>query len=388
MGDMLYLWHMMMGGKAMRIKEAACETGLTERAIRLYEEHGLITPSVTNKNGRDFRDYTDADVAKLKTIASLRRALFTIDEIKTMESSPESIPEIVSSHRKRMHVDFENLSYLVDHIDRVDELSVTSTEELADAIFAPTALPSRNSTDPTEEEKILFSEQYERIYEKYFSENTGWERKYSLSLALGSFFEHLHVGKLLKLVGIALAAVAVFFFVCYGIADVTKVSYTLTGYSYYVGDEDAKEPAEIRIEGKYKNYIFRSDSFEGLVYVAGYEDILEKTEYRQSFYVSEDSGIITSYAAAKDELIVRNDATLVHYEHAYTADGEPCLIRVIGSFDEDFKLTYAAVLVYPQYPNRPGTYTWNDDARVICVALDPHSASDAYELFIRYTSRY
>lgn len=43
----------------MKIKEAALATGLTERAIRLYEEHGLISPSVTVKNGRDFRDYTE-----------------------------------------------------------------------------------------------------------------------------------------------------------------------------------------------------------------------------------------------------------------------------------------------------------------------------------------
>lgn len=61
----------------MKIKEAALATGLTERAIRLYEEHGLISPSVTVKNGRDFRDYTEENITRLKTIAALRRALFT-----------------------------------------------------------------------------------------------------------------------------------------------------------------------------------------------------------------------------------------------------------------------------------------------------------------------
>lgn len=369
----------------MRIKEAAQKTGLTERAIRLYEEHGLISPAVTDKNGRDFRDYTDDDVAKLKTIAALRRALFTIDEIKTMESSPGSIPELVGAHRQRMHVDFENLSYLVEHIDRVDETAVASTEELASAIFAPRVISPR-STEPTEEEKILFSEQYGRIYEKYFAENTGWERQYAFSLRVSGFFSRVKLARVLKFAGIALAALALFFFVCYGIADVTEVSYTLTGYSFYVGDEDAREPADIRIEGRYKNYIFRSDSFEGIVYVDGYENILEHTPYRCSFYVSEDSGIKTSYAVSNKELIMRRDVSLVQYDPAYTGDGEPCCIRVIGSFDGDFTLTCAAVLVYPQYPDRPGTYTWSDDARVICVALDPYSASDAHDLFIRHTS--
>ena len=31
----------------MRIKEAAEQSGLTEKAIRLYEEKGLITPTIT-----------------------------------------------------------------------------------------------------------------------------------------------------------------------------------------------------------------------------------------------------------------------------------------------------------------------------------------------------
>ena len=36
----------------MKIKQAAATCGLTEKAIRLYEEKGLITPSYTEKNGR------------------------------------------------------------------------------------------------------------------------------------------------------------------------------------------------------------------------------------------------------------------------------------------------------------------------------------------------
>ena len=36
----------------MKIKEAAEKTGLTEKAIRLYEDKGLIAPPVTEKGGR------------------------------------------------------------------------------------------------------------------------------------------------------------------------------------------------------------------------------------------------------------------------------------------------------------------------------------------------
>ena len=370
----------------MQIKKAAEASGLTERAVRLYEERGLVSPVHIDKNGRDFREYSDEDVERLKTIASLRRALFTIDEIKEMTDTPERIPAVVASHRERMHADFANLSYLVSHIDGVDENGVLSTDELANAIFSSPSRSERTDTEPTEEEKILFSEQYERIYEKYFSENTGWERRYAVSLRARDFFDGLAVGagffgKLMRVCGVILLIGVVALFVLYGVADVEKVDYELTGYSFYVGDPDVREPATIRIEGRYKNYILREDTFEGIVYIDGYVDDVERDSYRHSFFVSEKSGIRTSYAVSKDELIVRQDAHLVHSDHAYTADGVPCLIRVLGSFDEDFELRCVTVMVYPQLDGRPGSYTWNDDSRVICTAFT--NPDEAYELFIR-----
>ena len=54
----------------MQIKQAAAQCGLTEKAIRLYEEKGLITPTYTEKNGRQFRDYNEETVARLQTIAT------------------------------------------------------------------------------------------------------------------------------------------------------------------------------------------------------------------------------------------------------------------------------------------------------------------------------
>ena len=366
----------------MQIKKAALLSGLTERAVRLYEERGLITPEHINKNGRDFREYSDADVEKLKTIASLRRALFTIEEIKEMEDYPSMIPEIVNSHRERMHIDFENLSYLVNHIDRVDETSVSTTEELAAAIFAPPKLSER-TTDPTEEEKILFSEQYEKIYEKYFSENTGWERWYSLSLKLNDFYDKLHFGffgKLLKFCGIALCVGIVFFFVAYGIADVREVEYTLSGYSFYVSDETDKTPHEIRIEGRYKNYLIRDDTFEGLVYVDGYITEIDREPYRCSFFVSEKGLRTVNIAVSSGHTIGKKYGEITHADRAYTEEGESCLLRILANFSEDFELEDVTALVYSQYEGRPGSYTWDGSSRVICTTLtgDPSRAYNIY----------
>ena len=366
----------------MRIKEAALATGLTERAIRLYEQHGLISPVITDKNGRDFRDYTDADVTKLKTVAALRRALFTIDEIKTMDASPDTIPEILSAHRKRMHIDFQNLSYLVDHIDRVDGDAVSSAEELASAIFSP-AVISPSQAEPTEEEKILFSEQYERIYDKYFAENTGWDRRYTASLRVRGFFARMNIGKPAKIIGIALAAAFLFFFICFGIADVTKVDLTLNGTAYRIGSEEVTESADIRIEGRYKNYIFRDDQFEGIIFIDGYVDEISDEPFRRGFVVSKKSCRETRFAVSSTEISASLYAEAVHMSRARTEDGDNCAIRVAASFDEDFTLTAVSVLVYPQSPGNPGSYTWNDEVRVILASVG--DTEDARSLLEHYT---
>lgn len=68
----------------MRIKQAAAATGLTEKAIRLYEQQGLIEPPSREIAGRRFRDYDDAAVTRLGQIATLRRAGFTMEEIRAL----------------------------------------------------------------------------------------------------------------------------------------------------------------------------------------------------------------------------------------------------------------------------------------------------------------
>ena len=64
----------------MRIKEVEQATGLTAKAIRMYESKGLLTVAREAENAS--RDYTDEDVARLKTIAILRRLDIPVKEIK------------------------------------------------------------------------------------------------------------------------------------------------------------------------------------------------------------------------------------------------------------------------------------------------------------------
>jgi DNA-binding transcriptional MerR regulator len=54
----------------LRINEVAAETGLTTRAIRYYEEMGLLEPAA--RSDGDYRLYDPSDLERLRFIRSLR----------------------------------------------------------------------------------------------------------------------------------------------------------------------------------------------------------------------------------------------------------------------------------------------------------------------------
>ena len=86
----------------MKIKEVCVLTGLTERTVRFYVEKGLCAPRVTMQNGRQFREYTAADVDALRTVATLRRMCFSLEEIARMQQHPQEIPAVLDEYRARI----------------------------------------------------------------------------------------------------------------------------------------------------------------------------------------------------------------------------------------------------------------------------------------------
>ena len=82
----------------MKINEVEKITGLTKKAIRLYEDRGLITVC-RSENG--YRDYSENDVTILEKIKLLRTAGVSITDIKLLLSGmitlDESFKEIASS---------------------------------------------------------------------------------------------------------------------------------------------------------------------------------------------------------------------------------------------------------------------------------------------------
>lgn len=100
----------------LRIEAVAQRTGLTKRAIRYYEELGLVTPTGRSVSG--YRLYTEADLGRLEKIKRLKESaglsLIEIQELLEAEAVMEEL-------RQRFHSSgpAEREELLSTAIDRV-----------------------------------------------------------------------------------------------------------------------------------------------------------------------------------------------------------------------------------------------------------------------------
>lgn len=66
----------------MKIGPASDASGVSQRMIRHYEKIGLIPSAPRSDSG--YRDYSDADVHRLRFIANARDLGFPVEEIRTL----------------------------------------------------------------------------------------------------------------------------------------------------------------------------------------------------------------------------------------------------------------------------------------------------------------
>lgn len=102
----------------MRIGELAQKAGVTPRTIRYYEKLGLIDPS--DREGKGFRYYTEAELARLRKINALQALGLSLEEIgsiidlffaePTMLRGKQKLLEILYSHLKETDEKIEALA--------------------------------------------------------------------------------------------------------------------------------------------------------------------------------------------------------------------------------------------------------------------------------------
>ncbi|MBN3525415.1 MerR family transcriptional regulator [Paenibacillus apiarius] len=72
----------------MKIQEAAERLGMTARAIRFYEQKGLLSPAKQEDNG--YRVFREADIDRLRTIGALRELNLSLEHIRSCIDEAEA----------------------------------------------------------------------------------------------------------------------------------------------------------------------------------------------------------------------------------------------------------------------------------------------------------
>lgn len=154
----------------MKMKEVCARTGLTERTIRFYVEEELIVPHMSVVNGREYRDYSERDVAELITIADLRKLFFSIEEIKKMKQSPANIFEVVEAYKAAASADVQAKTAILQALDLIELSRLSDVDSLAftlKSISANLPLPKRDITPNFGQFDSETKEEREREYENY-----------------------------------------------------------------------------------------------------------------------------------------------------------------------------------------------------------------------------
>ncbi|MGQ7557247.1 MerR family transcriptional regulator [Streptococcus suis] len=102
----------------MQVKDVEKLTGLSTKAIRLYEEKGLI--EVARNPVNDYRDYSEENVRQLRLIKLLRYLEFSLAEITDLLALPEE--DLQSALREKKREINNQTEELTDKVDLLDQV--------------------------------------------------------------------------------------------------------------------------------------------------------------------------------------------------------------------------------------------------------------------------
>lgn len=150
----------------MKIKEVIERTQLTDKAIRLYIDNGLVAPSIDESySGRKSIDFSNEDVERLKNIALLRKAGFSISDIKAIikddESAKTTVIRFIDETRNNIHHETE----IILKLKNIDINGKVNIETICDSLSATVV---KNEV-PEDDMKLTFKERAKKNFAIVFS---------------------------------------------------------------------------------------------------------------------------------------------------------------------------------------------------------------------------
>lgn len=114
-------------GRLYTITELAAEFDITPRAIRFYEDMGLLEPGRAGRN----RVYTQRDRTRLKLTLRGKRLGLSLQEVKQLidmyDSASDTAPqlkaflEVLGQHRRQLEQQFDDLQITLAEIAQHEE---------------------------------------------------------------------------------------------------------------------------------------------------------------------------------------------------------------------------------------------------------------------------
>ena len=118
----------------MKMKEICARSGLTERAVRLYCEKGLVHPEKRWERGREYLEFTDHNLRELHTVSELRRAEFTLDEIALMLQKPDQCGNVLAGWRGRIDEQNQRLTSAKAKLAELSANEAQTAEQIAELL--------------------------------------------------------------------------------------------------------------------------------------------------------------------------------------------------------------------------------------------------------------
>ena len=145
----------------MKMKDVIEKTDLTDRAIRLYMENGLISPACNeNYAGRKNIEFSASDVEALKNVATLRKAGFSINEIKLLKQGASPCRKTVKEFIEKTTAKIESDKAVVEKLEAVVSDDNLSIELICESLNSAT----EEKEIPESDIKLTLAEKIEKYF--------------------------------------------------------------------------------------------------------------------------------------------------------------------------------------------------------------------------------
>ncbi|MGD1862560.1 MAG: MerR family transcriptional regulator [Leptolyngbyaceae cyanobacterium] len=152
----------------LQIGELAKQTGLSIRTLRYYDEIGLLVPS--RRTEAEYRLYSEADIARLQQILSLRQLGFALKEIRECLENPDySLPQVIDLHLARLQEQMAVSRSLFTKLSNIaQQLQISQSVAVEDLITTMETI--------TMTQQYLTQEQHDLLENRLNQDQAEWQQ--------------------------------------------------------------------------------------------------------------------------------------------------------------------------------------------------------------------